>query len=104
MHKIWSVERHSRGTFAGNDVSSLRRAMHIVIESGLMYSVSVVVFFAVYLASNNAQYAVSDCVSPLLRRASPLSPPPAVQTDQHCASSRLCRSSYAPLIPLVDIS
>ena len=34
--------------------------MHIVIESGLMYSVGVVVFFAVYLASNNAQYGVSD--------------------------------------------
>lgn len=41
--------------------------MQIIIESGLMYSVSVVVFFAMYLASNNAQYGVSDCVS---------SPPP----------------------------
>ena len=37
--------------------------MHIVIESGLMYSVSVVVFFVLYFASNNAQYGVSDCVS-----------------------------------------
>ena len=37
--------------------------MHIIIESGLMYSLSVVVFFVVYLASNNAQYGVSDCVS-----------------------------------------
>ena len=37
--------------------------MHIVIESGLMYTVSVVIVFVVFLASNNAQYAVSDCVS-----------------------------------------
>ena len=37
--------------------------MHIIIESGLMYTVGVVVFFAVYLADNNAQYGVSDCVS-----------------------------------------
>ncbi len=66
VYKIWSVERRSRAVFVGtalSDTSSLRRVMHIVIESGLMYSVSVVVFFAVYLASNNAQYGVSDCVS-----------------------------------------
>ena len=37
--------------------------MHIVIESGLMYTVSVVIVFVVFLTSNNAQYAVSDCVS-----------------------------------------
>ena len=107
VYKIWSIEHHAKIAFAGaggTDTTRLRRAMHIVIESGLMYTVSVVILFILYLASNNAQYAVSDCVSPLLRRASPLSPPPAVQTDQHCASSRLCRSSYAPLIPLVDIS
>ncbi|PIL34435.1 hypothetical protein GSI_03210 [Ganoderma sinense ZZ0214-1] len=35
--------------------------MHI-IESGLMYTVSVVILVVVYLASNNAQYAVSDCI------------------------------------------
>ncbi|KAM5545449.1 hypothetical protein V8D89_000487 [Ganoderma adspersum] len=65
VYKIWSTERSTRRAFAGtglDNTSNLRRAMHIVIESGLLYSVGVVVFFAVYLASNNAQYGVSDCV------------------------------------------
>ncbi|KAI1793790.1 hypothetical protein LXA43DRAFT_1059780 [Ganoderma leucocontextum] len=65
VYKIWSNEHRARAVFAGtggSDTSALRRAMHIIIESGLMYSVSVVVFFVVYLASNNAQYGVSDCV------------------------------------------
>ncbi|KAM5540141.1 hypothetical protein V8D89_006281 [Ganoderma adspersum] len=65
---IWSIERRSRVAFAsagglGSDTTTpLRRAMHIVIESGLMYTVSVVILFVLYLASNNAQYAVSDCI------------------------------------------
>ena len=66
VYKIGIVERRSRTAFGGTalgDTSALRRTMHIIIESGLMYSLSVVVFFAVYLASNNAQYGVSDCVS-----------------------------------------
>ena len=58
VYKIGSVERCSRMAFAGtalsSDTSPLRRTMHIVIESGLMYSASVVVFFIVYLVSNNA--------------------------------------------------
>ena len=67
MYKIWSIEHRAKVIFAsagGADTTRLRRAMHIIIESGLMYTVSVVVLFILYLASNNAQYAVSDCVSP----------------------------------------
>ncbi|KAM5540140.1 hypothetical protein V8D89_006280 [Ganoderma adspersum] len=65
VYKIWSIERRSRIAFAstgGNNTTPLRRAMHIIIESGLMYTASVVIVFIVFLASNNAQYAVSDCV------------------------------------------
>ena len=76
MHKIWSIERRSRIAFASTDnTTPLRRAMHIIIESGLMYTVSVFILFVVYLASNNSQYAVSDCVSfPLLCRCLKLIP------------------------------
>ena len=65
VYKIWSIERRARVAFAetGFSSTSLRRTMHIIIESGLMYTVGVVVFFAVYPADNNAQYGVSDCVS-----------------------------------------
>ena len=67
VYKIWSIEHHSRVAFAGTvggESRRMRRAMHIIIESGFMYTVSVIVLFILYLASNNAQYAVSDCVSP----------------------------------------
>ena len=74
MYKIWAIDRRSRAVFASagsRDSGALRRAIRIVVESGLMYSAGVVVFFVVYLAGNNAQYGVSDCVSALC----PSSPP-----------------------------
>ena len=40
----------------------LTRVVRILIESGLIYTFSVLVFFCTYLASNNAQYGVSDVV------------------------------------------
>nr|VWO98255.1 Cytochrome P450 monooxygenase CYP52X1 [Ganoderma boninense] len=64
VYKIWSIEHRSKVVFAitgGTDTTRLRRAMHIIIESGLMYTVSVVILFILYLTSNNAQFAVSDC-------------------------------------------
>ena len=41
----------------------LTRVVRILVESGLLYTASVIVFFATFLASNNAQYGVSDVVS-----------------------------------------
>lgn len=35
-----------------------------MLESGLMYTVSVLILFGTYLASNNAQLGVSDSVRP----------------------------------------
>ncbi|KIP07596.1 hypothetical protein PHLGIDRAFT_35367 [Phlebiopsis gigantea 11061_1 CR5-6] len=62
VYKVYTAEKQARTIFASHSSSALKRANHIIIESGLMYSASVVCFFAVYLASNNAQYGVSDCV------------------------------------------
>ncbi|KAI0702043.1 hypothetical protein C8T65DRAFT_579352, partial [Cerioporus squamosus] len=45
----------------------LTRVIRILIESGLIYTISVVVFFCTFLASNNAQYGVSDVVRSMLR-------------------------------------
>ncbi|TBU28426.1 hypothetical protein BD309DRAFT_1061493 [Dichomitus squalens] len=63
-YKIGSIERQSRVIF-GSSGSGLRRAMRIIIESGLMYSIAIIISFAVYATSSNAEYAVSDCVSSL---------------------------------------
>ncbi|KIP04646.1 hypothetical protein PHLGIDRAFT_129367 [Phlebiopsis gigantea 11061_1 CR5-6] len=62
VYKIWSIKRYSRDFFGALGESGLRRAIRIVVESGLMYSLGVAVFFIVYVAGNNALYGVSDCV------------------------------------------
>ena len=41
----------------------LTRVVRILIESGLIYTFSVLVFFCTYLAANDSQYAVADVVS-----------------------------------------
>lgn len=66
VYKVYVAEKRARTVFASHTSSALKRANHIIIESGLMYSAGVLCFFAVYLASNNAQYGVSDCVRPCL--------------------------------------
>ncbi len=44
----------------------LTRVVRVLVESGLVYTVSVVCFFSLFLASNNAQYPVSDVVRGIL--------------------------------------
>lgn len=64
VYKIWAIERQTR-RLAGDAISNdaaLTRAIHIVVESGGMYTAAVVCGFGVYLAGNNSGYAVSDCV------------------------------------------
>lgn len=40
----------------------LTRIVRILVESGLIYTGSVVIFFGTFLAANNAEYAISNCV------------------------------------------
>lgn len=42
--------------------SPLSRVAIVMIESGLMYTVSIVVLFGLYMAGNNGQYGVSNAV------------------------------------------
>ena len=49
-------------TVVGGGSRKLTRVIRILVESGLIYTVSVIVFFGTFLASNNAQYGVSDVV------------------------------------------
>ena len=69
VYKIWSIEKRSRLLFESGSISadsSLRRAIRIIVESGLMYTAGVVCFFVVYLTGSNSSYGVSDCVRLLL--------------------------------------
>ncbi|KAH8092471.1 hypothetical protein BXZ70DRAFT_875870, partial [Cristinia sonorae] len=67
VFKIWKIQsvtaRYVSSYGQGRqENTTLRRAMRIIIESGAIYSVSLITFFVVYIAGNNAQYGVSDCV------------------------------------------
>ena len=75
VYKIWSVHRELRSILqqsAGaahqwNRSSSSKYAMRIVIESGIVYTISVMIFFFLYISANNAQYGVSDAVCSRVR-------------------------------------
>lgn len=77
VYRIWRVNRQSTAfeTLPSSSSSTqpsrafnsngtrLSRIMRIIIESGLMYTISVVVSVIPYLAGNNSYYGISDCVS-----------------------------------------
>ncbi|TFY75787.1 hypothetical protein EWM64_g8223, partial [Hericium alpestre] len=45
----------------GESADAINHAVRVIVESGAMYSISVLVFFIVYLAGSNGLYAASDC-------------------------------------------
>jgi hypothetical protein len=51
-----------RSTYTVID-SPLSRVLVVMIESGLMYTASIVILFALYMAGHNGQYGVSNSVS-----------------------------------------
>ena len=64
MYRIMQVTRGVNSVMHAGDSGTRRltRVVRILVESGLLYTVSVIVFFGTFLASNNAQYGVSDVV------------------------------------------
>jgi hypothetical protein len=43
--------------------SALSKVLVVLIESGLMYTTSILILFALYMAGHNGQYGVSNAVS-----------------------------------------
>ena len=71
--RIWRVK--TRSAAATVHPHRLARVMRIILDSGLLYTVCVVVFFGTTLAGSNAQYGVSDVVVQVIVRVLPPSPP-----------------------------
>ena len=67
VYRILQVTRGVNSVMHAGDSGTRRltRVVRILVESGLLYTVSVIVFFGTFLASNNAQYGVSDVVRSL---------------------------------------
>ena len=66
--RIWSVK--SKSTGATVYPHRLSRVMRIILDSGLLYTVCVIIFFGTNLAGSNAQYGVSDVVVQVIVRPS----------------------------------
>jgi len=68
VHRIWSVDKQTSSMIATSStarsrrVSRLKTVMRILIDSAALYTVSVVVFVATYIAGSNANYGTSDNV------------------------------------------
>ncbi|OBZ76899.1 hypothetical protein A0H81_03194 [Grifola frondosa] len=65
VYRIWRVSKQTVRFIAnsGSHSSSgtrLETMMRLVVESGLLYTLSAIVFAGTYIASNNAQYGISD--------------------------------------------
>ncbi|PPQ99838.1 hypothetical protein CVT24_009632 [Panaeolus cyanescens] len=62
VHRIWKIRREVRHRSTIHSQSPLTSVLIVLIESGLMYTCSIVILFGLYMASNNAQYGVSNAV------------------------------------------
>lgn len=70
MWRIWSIDRRGAAiglstgsTSRSHRMSSLQRIMRIIIDSALLYTISVIIFVITYVAGSNANYGTSDNVS-----------------------------------------
>lgn len=63
VYRIWRVNSEIGSGQLLRPNSPLTRVVIILIQSGLLYTFSVVILFVLYLAGNNAIYGVSNAVS-----------------------------------------
>ena len=63
VYRIWSIRKPFQHRSAIVVNSPLTRVLVVLIESGLLYTFSIIILFGLYMASNNGQYGVSDAVS-----------------------------------------
>ncbi|KJA15851.1 hypothetical protein HYPSUDRAFT_172188 [Hypholoma sublateritium FD-334 SS-4] len=63
VYRIWTIRKgltHRSAVILSQ--SPLTSIAIVLVESGLLYTMSIVILFALYLASNNGQYGVSNAV------------------------------------------
>jgi len=64
VYRIWSIQKAT--PYGLNEKTSLSRVIRILVESGLIYTMSFIILFVVSMLSNTAQYSVSEAVSRLV--------------------------------------
>lgn len=64
VYRIQKIRKRLRHKSNSMTYTPLTNVMRLLIESGLLYTSSIVILFVLYMSSNNGQYGVSDAVGP----------------------------------------
>ncbi|KAF9039228.1 hypothetical protein BJ165DRAFT_374873 [Panaeolus papilionaceus] len=100
VHRIWKIRREVRYRSTIHSQSPLTSVLIVLIESGLMYTCSIVILFALYMTSNNAQYGVSNAVVQIIGitfnliitsvdRGEAVEPPPLSHLSRHGSAGNM---------------
>jgi len=65
--RIWYVNRKLTRLGASNGGSQLRPILHILVDAGAIYSLTLLVALICFVSQTNGQYVVLDMVSPSYR-------------------------------------
>jgi len=63
--RIWYVDRKAT-RLRGNRQSQLRPVLHIIVDAGAFYSVTLLVGLVCFVSQSNGQYVVLDMVTPIV--------------------------------------
>ena len=62
--RIWYIDRQSK-KLRGHQKSQLRQVLHIVIDAGALYNLTLVVVWICFSVQTSGQFVVLDMVGPL---------------------------------------
>ncbi len=62
VYRIQKIRKRLRHKSNSATYTPLTSVLRLLIESGLLYTSSIVILFVLYMSSNNGQYGVSDAV------------------------------------------
>ncbi|KAI9573137.1 hypothetical protein HD554DRAFT_1145974 [Boletus coccyginus] len=66
ISRIWFVHREVTKLGASNGGSQLRSILHILVDSGVIYSVTLVVALICFVSESNGHNAVVDMITPII--------------------------------------
>ena len=65
VSRIWYIDRKVTGPRANHRQSQLQPTLHILVDSGVIYSFTLIVALICFVSRSNGQYVMLDMVSPL---------------------------------------
>jgi len=66
VSRIWYVHRKAKRLCANSRTSQLQRILHILVDSGVIYSLTLLVSLICFLSQSNSQYVMLDVVTPII--------------------------------------